>query len=87
MGLNRFRNKPCQCGSGMKFKHCCLQDHYEQQTGLVTWLAKKIQDKTAKYWRKRYKTVTDKPPNEPLMGIPHPCNDVNFKKAEGKVIA
>jgi len=53
----------------------------------VTWLAKKIQDKTAKYWRKRYKTVTDKPPNEPLMGIPHPCNDVNFKKAEGKVIA
>ena len=82
MGLNRFRNKPCQCGSGMKAKHCCLQDHYKAQAGLVTRLAKKIQEKTAKYWRKRYKGVTDKP----LVGIPHSCNDVNFKKAEGKVI-
>ena len=60
MSLNRFRNKPCPCKSGMKFKHCCLQDHYKQQAGLVTRLAKKVQEKTAKYFQKRYKTVTDK---------------------------
>ncbi len=64
MGLNRYRNKPCQCGSGIKFKFCCLQDHYEQQTGLVTNLAKKIHEKTAKYWRKRYKAVAGKPENK-----------------------
>ena len=85
MGLNRYRNKPCQCGSEIKFKHCCLQDHYKQQAGLVTSLAKKIQEKTAKYFQKRYKKIT-KSLDEPL-GIPHPCNDVNFKKTEGKVIA
>ena len=86
MGLNRFRNKPCQCESGMKFKYCCLQDHYKQQAGLVTKLAKKVQEKTAKYFQKRYKTITGKPLDESLMGTPHPCNGVNFKKAEGKVI-
>lgn len=68
MGLNKYRNKPCQCGSGIKFKFCCLQDHYEQQAGLVTRLAKRIQKKTAKYFQKRYKTVTDKPLDESLVG-------------------
>lgn len=67
MGLNRFRNKPCPCKSGKKYKHYCLQDHYKQQSGLVTNLAKKIYEKTAKYWRKRYKAVSSKPLNEPLM--------------------
>lgn len=61
MSLNRYRNKPCQCGSKMKFKYCCLQDHYKTQAGLVTRLAKKVHEKTAKYWRKRYKRITDKP--------------------------
>jgi hypothetical protein len=42
----------------MKFKHCCLQDHYKQQAGLVTKLAKKVQEKTAKYFQKRYKKIT-----------------------------
>ena len=102
MGLNRYRNKLCQCGSGMKFKFCCLQNHYEQQTGLVTRLAKGVQEKMAKYWRKRYKGTTIgcdigvgkdetvrrvvRLTNESLVGIPHPCNDVNFKKTEGKII-
>ena len=68
MGLNRNRNKPCPCGSGMKFKFCCLQDHYEQQTRLVTRLAKGVQEKTTKYFQKRYKTITDKSLNKPLVG-------------------
>ena len=68
MGRNRYRNKPCQCGSGKKFKHCCLQNHYKAQAGLITNLAKKIHEKTAKYWRKRYKAVSSKPLNEPMMG-------------------
>ena len=67
MGLNQHRNKPCPCGSGVKFKHCCLPNHYKEQAGLITGLAKKIHEKTAKYWRKRYKKITSKPLNEPLM--------------------
>ena len=59
MGLDQYRNKPCQCGSGMKFKFCCLQGRYEAQARLVTRLAKKIQEKTAKYFQKRYKRVTN----------------------------
>ena len=58
MGLNKYRNKPCQCGSGIKFKYCCLQDHYKQQARLVTNLTKKVQEKTAKYFQKRYKKIT-----------------------------
>ena len=82
MGLNRYRNKPCQCGKTeekivwesdvaggaakqvkkqipVKFKYCCLQDHYKQQAGLVTRLAKKVQEKTAKYFQKRYEKITN----------------------------
>ena len=69
MGLNRFRNKPCKCGSGIKFKHCCLQDHYEQQAGLVTKLAKKVQEKTVKYFQKRYKKITNEGEQEWLMNL------------------
>lgn len=67
MGLNRYRNKPCQCGSGIKFKFCCLPTHQKAQTGLVTNLAKKVQEKTAKYWRKRYKEIA-KPENNYTIG-------------------
>jgi len=28
----RWRNKPCICGSGKKFKKCCMEK-YKQQTG------------------------------------------------------
>lgn len=63
MGLNKYRNKPCKYKSGLKFKFCCLQDHYKQQAGLVTRLAKKVQEKTAKYFQKRYKKIT-----KPLVG-------------------
>ena len=52
----------------VKFKHCCLQNHYKAQAGLITNLAKKIHEKTTKYWRKRYKAVSSKPLNEPMMG-------------------
>ncbi len=59
MGLNRYRNKSCQCGSGIKFKHCCLPAHQQAQVRLTTGLAKKIQEKAARYWDKRYKKVTN----------------------------
>ena len=53
----------------MKFKFCCLQDHYKQQTGLVTSLAKRVQEKTAKYFQKRYKGITKpKPENNYTIG-------------------
>ena len=68
MGLNRDRNKPCPCGSGVKYKYCHMPNHYKQQAGLVTNLAKKIHEKTAKYWRKRYKAISNKPLGEPMMG-------------------
>ena len=25
MGLGKYRNEPCPCGSGIKFKHCHLK--------------------------------------------------------------
>ena len=65
---NRFRNLPCPCKSGMKFKYCCLPKHEVQAAGLVTQLAQKIYEKTATYWRKRYKKVSTKSLNEPMMG-------------------
>lgn len=80
MSLNRYRNKPCQCGSGMKFKHCCLQDYYDTQAGLVARLSKKVQEKTAKYWRKRYKGVT-KPESNYTVGC-----DMGVGKSKTAVI-
>lgn len=52
----------------VKYKHCCLQKRYKEQSGLITGLTKKIHEKTAKYWRKRYKAVSNKPLSEPMMG-------------------
>lgn len=69
MGLDRHRNEPCLCKSGKKFKHCCLPNHYRDRARVVTSLAKKIGEKTAKYWDKRYKAVTNKPLNEPLTEV------------------
>ena len=31
MGLGRVRNVKCLCGSGLKFKYCCLPKRYEKQ--------------------------------------------------------
>lgn len=58
MGLNKFRNEPCHCGSGMKFKHCHLQQHQDQRARVVTALAKREAAKEQKYWKKRYERVT-----------------------------
>ena len=27
MGLNKYRNQLCLCGSGKKLKHCCWSKH------------------------------------------------------------
>jgi hypothetical protein len=67
MSLNRFRNQPCPCGSGMKFKYCHLQEHYDKQKQVATPIQKKEGQKAATYWRKRYKKITTKPLDEPLM--------------------
>ena len=31
--LELNRNDPCQCGSGLKYKHCCLKTHQEKKDG------------------------------------------------------
>jgi len=70
MPLNKYRNQPCPCKSGMKFKHCCLQGHYHDQEQLVTPIQRQEGQKAATYWRKRYAAITSKPLDEPLMGVP-----------------
>ena len=47
MELNR--NDPCQCGSGLKYKHCCLKMHQERKRweGLENNLRESITD----YWQ------------------------------------
>jgi uncharacterized protein YecA (UPF0149 family) len=33
MGKGKFLNKPCECGSGKKYKKCCLNKSEEVLTG------------------------------------------------------
>ncbi len=64
MGLNKHRNKPCQCGSGKKFKHCHLRGFHYQQSQLVTEVAKQETAKEQRYWKKRYDRVTSETTSE-----------------------
>jgi len=47
----RMRNKPCICGSGIKYKYCCMPN---QPKNIETQLSKKLTDKEVRYWKKRY---------------------------------
>jgi len=67
MGLNKFRNQPCPCGSKRKFKYCCLPKHYDMLAQQTTPVQTEVGQKTARYWRKRYSKITTKPLEEPLM--------------------
>jgi len=29
------RNAPCPCGSGRKYKHCCLRDEYQERVDYI----------------------------------------------------
>lgn len=35
MSLDKYRNEICKCGSGKKFKHCCLIVKYKEQTAFI----------------------------------------------------
>ena len=58
MSLNKHRNRPCQCGSGIKFKYCCLPRHREAQARLVTPLQKQEKAKEQRYYKKVYDEVS-----------------------------
>jgi len=58
MSLDRYRNQPCACGSGKKYKHCCQPRHYDDRQQIESPLAKREREKTAQYWAKRYEEVT-----------------------------
>ena len=47
MELNR--NDPCQCGSGLKYKHCCLKTHQERKR----WegLENNLRESITEYWQ------------------------------------
>ena len=47
MELNR--NDPCQCGSGLKYKHCCLKMHQERKR----WegLENNLRELITEYWQ------------------------------------
>jgi len=64
MGLSRYRNRRCPCGSGKKFKYCCLLKHYEKASHLVTPIQIAERAKTAKWYQKKYKRMITKPVEE-----------------------
>jgi hypothetical protein len=58
MGLGKYRNEPCPCKSGKKFKQCCLTKHNQAQVQLETPLAKLLTEKEVGYWKQRYDRMT-----------------------------
>lgn len=50
-----YRNMPCVCGSGSKYKHCCMPNIAKTTE---TQLAKKLTEKDIKYYQKKYKEKT-----------------------------
>jgi hypothetical protein len=55
----RVRNYRCPCGSGLKFKNCCLpkilEDYTKEQGDSV--FVKQEKKKEGKYWKKRYERI------------------------------
>jgi SEC-C motif len=47
--LELNRNDPCQCGSGLKYKHCCLKMHQERKR----WegLENNLRESITEYWQ------------------------------------
>jgi hypothetical protein len=60
VSLDKYRNEICRCGSGKKFKHCCLLIRYQAEAGVETPLARELAEKEVKYWKKRYDRVKSK---------------------------
>ena len=60
MSLDKYRNEICRCGSGKKFKRCCLAAHNQVQAKIETPLAKELIEKEQRHWKKRYDMVTGK---------------------------
>lgn len=54
MSLDKYRNEICKCGSGKKFKYCCLLSHYKEQTALVQQQAKDKDEKEARRLNRQY---------------------------------
>lgn len=50
-----YRNDPCPCGSGIKYKRCCALKKEISETEL----AKEENAKEAKYWNKQYRKLTN----------------------------
>jgi len=51
------RNDPCPCGSGKKYKKCCMNE-INAKLYKESSLARKELDKEAKYYRKLYERIT-----------------------------
>lgn len=56
--MSSRRNKPCYCGSGKKFKKCCMPRLYkEKYENFVSEITQKEIDKEAIYYSKKYKKI------------------------------
>lgn len=60
MSLDKYRNEICRCGSGKKFKHCCLLIRYQAEAEVETPLAKALVEKEQGYWKRRYDRMRSK---------------------------
>lgn len=53
------RNRPCYCGSGKKYKYCCMGRRYIVDTKQAdSSIVAKEEQKKAKYYKKRYRKMT-----------------------------
>ncbi len=52
------RNHPCPCGSGTKYKLCCLG---KQEAELREAKRKRLEEERARLWATRYKVILDDP--------------------------
>ena len=57
MSLGKYRNEICQCGSGKKFKQCCLAVHNKEQTVLVIQSAKDRDEEEVRRLNRQYNKV------------------------------
>lgn len=57
MSLDKYRNEICRCGSGKKFKRCCLVAHNKTQAALVIQQAKDRDEEEAIRLNRQYGKV------------------------------
>lgn len=57
--LGRYRNQPCECGSGKKMKNCCIGAARDAEHKTYTPEQLRHAKKSAVYFNKKYERLTN----------------------------